>query len=465
MLFGRSGVLAFSLQTLRTNSSLTKCPRILRNSFCIKNRQLHWTKLRIEPKCRYSPQYTGIVQKSLSPLGKQQRAISLYSRSNSDDRTPMSDLYPTSFSDVIDQAYSRNTHSHPFSLPHILSRTIPPLTPNLHKGSSGRVSILGGSAKYTGAPYYAAMSALRVGADLAYVQCAVEASIPIKCYSPELMVEGVYDGAVFDESVAKGALNEDSDIGEEQDHGNREASQSRDRALIQSMVTCVTDLMDRMHVLVIGPGLGRCPMVMTAVADIVIEAKKRGLPLVLDADALYMLCLEENHNILCSDDTFEAATTNSHQPVIILTPNVVEYKRLVDSIGGGSEEELHKNLPRIVIVKKGCVDEIRYWSGARVESMLCSEEGGLKRSGGIGDILAGTIGTFTAWNRILSESHNNEGDDRIDNLVLACWMACCVTKRATKVAFEKRKRSMTAPDILEEIGRVVDGVAASTISY
>merc|ERR1711957_1028206 len=108
--------------------------------------------------------------------------------------------------------------------------------------------------------------------------------------------------------------------------------------------------------------------------------------------------------------------------------------------------------------------------------MVCSEEGGLKRSGGIGDILAGTIGTFAAWNRILSnnsQDYLNEGDDndddddddRIDDLVLACWMACCVTKRATKLAFEKKKRSMTAPDILEEIGSVVDGIASSTISY
>jgi ATP-dependent NAD(P)H-hydrate dehydratase len=89
--------------------------------------------------------------------------------------------------------------------------------------------------------------------------------------------------------------------------------------------------------------------------------------------------------------------------------------------------------------------------------MICEEKGGLKRSGGIGDILSGSIGTFVAWNRILQ-------DKGVENdILLSCWMAACLTKRATRVAFEKRRRSMTAPDILDEIGTVVDEIASSTI--
>lgn len=45
----------------------------------------------------------------------------------------------------------------------------PPLDFKAHKGQSGRIGILGGSKDYTGAPFYAAMASLRVGADLAYV--------------------------------------------------------------------------------------------------------------------------------------------------------------------------------------------------------------------------------------------------------------------------------------------------------
>lgn len=48
--------------------------------------------------------------------------------------------------------------------------------------------MFGGSKDYTGAPFFASMSALRMGADLAYVFTAEEAAAALKTYSPELMV-------------------------------------------------------------------------------------------------------------------------------------------------------------------------------------------------------------------------------------------------------------------------------------
>ncbi len=41
-------------------------------------------------------------------------------------------------------------------------KVIPPLTGKLHKGQAGKIGVLGGSREYTGAPYYAAYSALKV---------------------------------------------------------------------------------------------------------------------------------------------------------------------------------------------------------------------------------------------------------------------------------------------------------------
>lgn len=48
---------------------------------------------------------------------------------------------------------------------------IPPLTFDSHKGQAGRIGIVGGSKNYTGAPYFAAISALKIGCDLAHVFC------------------------------------------------------------------------------------------------------------------------------------------------------------------------------------------------------------------------------------------------------------------------------------------------------
>lgn len=85
----------------------------------------------------------------------------------------------------------------------LLDSCILPLASNAHKGSSGRIGVLGGSERYTGAPYYAGMAALHVGSDLAFVFCAQEAALAIKSYSPELMVAPVYSSREFNEHADK----------------------------------------------------------------------------------------------------------------------------------------------------------------------------------------------------------------------------------------------------------------------
>lgn len=73
-----------------------------------------------------------------------------------------------------------------------LSKVFPPLTNNSKKGDNGRVAVIGGSLEFTGAPYYAAISSLKVGGDLAYIFCSKSASTAIKSYSPEVIVLPVF---------------------------------------------------------------------------------------------------------------------------------------------------------------------------------------------------------------------------------------------------------------------------------
>jgi ATP-dependent NAD(P)H-hydrate dehydratase len=246
-----------------------------------------------------------------------------------------------------------------------------------------------------------------------------------------------------------------------------------------------------LHCLVIGPGLGRCPLVMKAVAQILVEARRRHLHVVLDADALFMLSLPEYRDILSGYDK------------AVLTPNAVEYLRLFPPtqasasaassskvVGGEEEEEVAKSahLKDVTIVRKGKEDVVMVVqddddndSGENNEQqqhqqqqisaahLTCSEPGGLKRSGGIGDVLAGTLGTMLAWHSILVKQRGGGGglsilpangdnnNDNINNdLSLSCWTACCFVKRATYKAFQAKRRSMTAPDVLEALGPSID---------
>ncbi len=58
-----------------------------------------------------------------------------------------------------------------------------------HKGENGKVLVIGGSSKYTGAPALSAEAALRAGADLVKILTAEEARPVVQGFSENLMVE------------------------------------------------------------------------------------------------------------------------------------------------------------------------------------------------------------------------------------------------------------------------------------
>ena len=61
------------------------------------------------------------------------------------------------------------------------------------------------------------------------------------------------------------------------------------QAGVEDMVALVVSMLPRLHSLVIGPGLGRDDAVLDAVAQIITAARERGLPMVIDADGLFLI--------------------------------------------------------------------------------------------------------------------------------------------------------------------------------
>lgn len=74
----------------------------------------------------------------------------------------------------------------------VLTKVFPPLLPTSRKGDNGRIAVIGGSLEFTGAPFYSAISSLKVGGDLAHIFCSKSASLAIKSYSPEVIVHPVF---------------------------------------------------------------------------------------------------------------------------------------------------------------------------------------------------------------------------------------------------------------------------------
>ncbi|KAI5293718.1 hypothetical protein KEM52_005283 [Ascosphaera acerosa] len=246
-------------------------------------------------------------------------------------------------------------------------------------------------------------------------------------------------------------------------------------ANITALAQPVIDFMPRVHVLVIGPGLGRDPVTQQVVMQIITEARKQDLPMVFDADAL--LIVQEHPDLVRG---------YRH---CILTPNVVEFARLAKTmgvhppqIGEGADEqdlaracrELSQALGGVAIIQKGKHDVI----SNGIVSVVCDVPGGLKRSGGQGDTLTGSLGTFLAWRKQYHAglwgptqpapaTDRSASQEEVDaelttkdlkhrmseetTLLVAAWAGSAITRECSRRAYAAKGRSLQASDLTDEV--------------
>lgn len=148
---------------------------------------------------------------------------------------------------------------------HLFRSVVPKLEHHLHKGQMGRIGIIGGSVDYTGAPYYAAQAGLYYGADLATIFTAKEALIPIKSYSPEFMVTSLYDTAEIEEL--------------------------ENEAITKQLSNTLSSYFSRLHILVIGPGLGRHPKLLPNLVPSIRMATESRIQFVIKCYLLFNYCV------------------------------------------------------------------------------------------------------------------------------------------------------------------------------
>ncbi|QQK44641.1 YjeF C-terminal domain, carbohydrate kinase-like protein [Penicillium digitatum] len=331
-------------------------------------------------------------------------------------------------------------------------KIVPPMLEKFHKGQLGRVAVIGGCVDYTGAPYFSAMASARLGCDMSHVLCERSAAPVIKGYSPNLMVH---------------PLLPSSDTVKDPD--------SIDAA---SLAGPIIGMLSRLHALVIGPGLGRDGVTLKVVAEVIKEARSRSIPFVLDADGLLIV-------------TQDPSLVKGYKECI-LTPNVVEFSRLAKALGvkvasqveiaqgengdatskaSDACERLSQALGGVTILQKGPQDVI----SNGVTSIISDNKGGLKRSGGQGDTLTGSLGTFLAWRAAYHERLWDSGEQDNDKeaqskedvqaeldsenkrmsptttLLLATWAGSSITRECSGRAFAAKGRSMQASDLTDEI--------------
>lgn len=233
----------------------------------------------------------------------------------------------------------------------------PPARPkDAHKGTFGRVLIVGGSRGMSGAPSLAGLGALRGGAGLVYV------AVPSEVLPIVASIEPSYLTIPLATDEEHGGLSADGLT------GLRSAIVGKDAVAI-------------------GPGLGTSRGVATIVTTLFAELPQ---PLVVDADALNVLA--EQLKSGTEDGTLKAAGPR------ILTPHPGEFSRLtgrdisaVESRRGALAVEFAK-AHGVIVVLKG--DGTVITDGVRVAINRTGNPG--MATGGSGDVLTGLIAALLA---------------------------------------------------------------------
>lgn len=110
----------------------------------------------------------------------------------------------------------------------------------------------------------------------------------------------------------------------------------------------VEQWLPRLHALVVGPGLGRDDALLENVKGILEASKARGIPVVIDADGLWLIAQQP-------------ALIQGYRKAV-LTPNHVEFGRLSEAVLGcpwmagdrhGAVLRLSQALGNVTVVQKG----------------------------------------------------------------------------------------------------------------
>lgn len=227
-----------------------------------------------------------------------------------------------------------------------LSR-LPPRPARAHKGTFGRVLVIGGSFGMSGAAYLAAKAAYRAGAGLVEIFAPEQNRIIYQTQLPEALLT-LYDPEDLDKNALRAAV-------------------------------------DRADAIAIGMGLGNAPVVTKLLDTVLTRAK---VPVVIDADAL---------NELARGGEIRARLASCKAP-LVLTPHLGEAARLLscnipqiaaDPINFAAQTS--RALAAVTVLKDA---RTVITDGIRISLNVKGNSG--MATGGSGDVLAGVIAAFLA---------------------------------------------------------------------
>lgn len=278
--------------------------------------------------------------------------------------------------------------------------TLPRRREDGHKGTFGKLLLVGGAVGYTGAPYLAALGAVHSGCGLVFL------GVPQSIWAIE---------AAKCTSAMPFPLPDDGAM------------------LTPDALAPLHERLQNADVLAIGPGLGRSAGTRALVCALLREAE---VPVVLDADALNVL----SEDLSPLDERAGALRTT------VLTPHLGEFARLLGRPSEGPEGVGRGTLAQRFAAEHGCVlllkghpSLIALPDGRVLEN---SSGGSALAKGGSGDVLTGLIASLLCQGTPAAEAaacgawlHGRAGDLLAQELTAYCVTPAELASRGLAMAF------------------------------
>ncbi len=220
-----------------------------------------------------------------------------------------------------------------------------PRAPESHKGDFGRVLVVGGSELYSGAPALTALGAYTTGVDIVYVAAPEAVASIIAGFSPSLI-----------------------------------AVKLKGRRLTPRNLEEISPFLERVDAVAMGPGLGVHDETAETSNALLAQIEERGLPVLLDADALKAF----------------ATVKRKLRTAAVFTPHHGEFKILAGRAAEGSlrvkGETVRDEASRLraTVLLKGHVDVMS--DGVRFRFNRTGNPG--MTVGGTGDVLSGVVAGY-----------------------------------------------------------------------
>lgn len=198
-----------------------------------------------------------------------------------------------------------------------LAALVPPMTWQAHKGTRGRVALAGGEAGMAGAVVLAARAALGAGAGVVHAIVDEPSIAPVQSLVPQALAHR-WPAAAGLRRADRGAARDDTP------HEGT-AREGQVTPSVSHPTPSESNATMRYDALGLGPGLGR-----TRASTLVLQRlldQHRGLPLVLDADALWLVV--DAASALGTDSASMLRHWTRDSAQVLCTPHPGEFARLL----------------------------------------------------------------------------------------------------------------------------------------